>query len=110
MSLAVKEDFDSKTDQKALANFELTEDDWYFVETISSRFHDETLNINKISILFFCAARISTLFLALVMFQHEKRQGLLQRGYNNIESVYQHARNMARIAGKNFQAKRLLKS
>lgn len=77
-------------------------DDWVFIKTISDRFPERVPSIyNRFQMLLACP-KDKREGVALEMLKYEPRQGLVQRGYapQNVASIYDHTRNMARLLGR----------
>lgn len=80
-------------------------DDWDFIKSVSSRFPERTPSVMQRFLVFSYAPEKERPMLALEMLKNEPRRGLIQRGYaqEEVESVYDHTRNMSRMLGKIFR-------
>lgn len=94
----------------AVEGVEISQTNWNFIKTISDRFPERQPSIYD---RFIYMGMVKPSFRprdALLITQFEPRQGLLQRNYRDVRSVFVHKRGMSQILGKIFRASVEMKS
>lgn len=75
-------------------NIILSDDDWVFISSVSERFDDRVPSILERFKFFNAMPAEWRPAQALIAFDEVPREGLLQRGYTDVESVKRHSENM----------------
>jgi len=94
---------------KTSSNFQPSELDWNFIKDISERFPERQPSIYD---RFHYLDKVDPSFRprdALLLLKAEPRQGLLQRNYPYVRTIYDHKRGMSRILGMLFRESAELK-
>lgn len=104
ISQILNNEAENKKGPKGKNNF-FTREEWSFIKEISARFHERTPSIlERFTRASWCDAGLRPM-LALLLLKDEPRRGLMQRGYaqEDVETVYEHSRNMSRLLGRIFK-------